>query len=54
MVERLPKGFRAAGVYTGVKRNPTKKDLSLFVSDQPAIAVGVYTQNLVVAAPVTL
>ncbi|TWU25892.1 bifunctional glutamate N-acetyltransferase/amino-acid acetyltransferase ArgJ [Bythopirellula polymerisocia] len=54
MAERLPKGYRAAGVYTGVKRNPTKKDLSLFVTDSPAIAVGVYTQNLVVAAPVKL
>ena len=54
MTEKLPQGYRAAGVYTGVKRNPTKKDLSLFVSDAPATAVGVYTQNLVVAAPVKL
>lgn len=54
MAERLPQGYLAAGVYTGVKRNPTKKDLSLFISDRPATAVGVYTQNLVVAAPVKL
>ena len=26
---RLPQGFRAAGVYSGVKRNDTKLDLSL-------------------------
>lgn len=51
---RLPQGFRAAGVYSGVKRNPSKFDLSLVVSDRPAVGVGVYTQNLVCAAPVTL
>lgn len=52
--ERLPKGFTAAGVYSGVKRNASKKDLSLFVSELPAVAAGVFTQNLVVAAPVRL
>src|ERR1700751_4483796 len=49
---RLPLGFRAAGVYSGVKRNDTKLDLSLVVSDRPAVAAGVYTKNLVYAAPV--
>jgi glutamate N-acetyltransferase/amino-acid N-acetyltransferase len=48
----LPQGFRAGGVYSGVKRNPNKLDLSLVVSDRPAVGVGVYTQNLVTAAPV--
>ncbi|HEX4414745.1 MAG TPA: bifunctional glutamate N-acetyltransferase/amino-acid acetyltransferase ArgJ [Lacipirellulaceae bacterium] len=51
---RLPQGFRAAGVYSGVKRNDTKLDLSLVVSDRPAVAAGVYTKNLVHAAPVTI
>jgi glutamate N-acetyltransferase / amino-acid N-acetyltransferase len=50
----LPQGYRAAGVYSGVKRNTTKLDLSLVVSDRPAVGVGVYTQNLVYAAPVKL
>src|SRR5882757_8544923 len=50
----LPQGFRAAGVYSGVKRNTNKLDLSLVVSDRPAVGVGVYTQNLVCAAPVKL
>jgi glutamate N-acetyltransferase/amino-acid N-acetyltransferase len=50
----LPQGFRAAGVYSGVKRNSSKLDLSLVVSDRPAVGVGVYTQNLVCAAPVKL
>jgi glutamate N-acetyltransferase/amino-acid N-acetyltransferase len=54
MAEQLPKGFRAAGVYTGVKRKTDKLDLSLFVSDVPAVAAGVFTQNLVFAAPVKL
>jgi glutamate N-acetyltransferase/amino-acid N-acetyltransferase len=53
-MHRLPHGFRAAGVYSGVKRDPTKFDLSLVVSDPPAVGVGVYTQNLVYAAPVKL
>ena len=48
----LPQGFRAGGIYSGVKRNPNKLDLSLVVSDRPAVGVGVYTQNLVTAAPV--
>ncbi len=51
---RLPQGFRAAGVYSGVKRNANKLDLSLIVSDRPAVAAGVYTKNLVCAAPVKL
>ncbi len=51
---RLPQGFRAAGVYSGVKRNGTKLDLSLIASDRPAVAAGVYTKNLVYAAPVKI
>ncbi len=54
MPDQLPKGFRAAGVYTGVKRNTSKLDLSLIVSDRPTVAAGVYTQNVVCGAPVTL
>lgn len=54
MSVRLPLGFRAAGVYAGVKRSAARLDLSLIVSDVPAVAVGVYTKNLVCAAPVTL
>jgi glutamate N-acetyltransferase/amino-acid N-acetyltransferase len=54
MSERLPQGFKAAGVYSGVKSDPKKLDLALIVSDRPAAAAGVFTQNLVVAAPVKL
>src|SRR3954466_1756724 len=54
MTIRLPIGFRAAGVYSGVKRNDTKLDLTLIVADRPCVAAGVYTQNLVYAAPVKI
>lgn len=49
----LPVGFRFAGVRCGIKASG-KTDLTLIVSDYPAVAAGVYTQNQVVAAPVTL
>lgn len=48
----LPQGFRLGGVHAGLKRNPTREDISLVVSDLPATAAGVYTTNLVFAAPV--
>jgi glutamate N-acetyltransferase/amino-acid N-acetyltransferase len=54
MTLRLPQGYRAAGVYSGVKRSASKLDLSLIVSDRPAVAAAVYTNNLVYAAPVKL
>lgn len=48
----LPIGFKAAGIYSGVKRNPNKLDLSLVVSELPCAAAGVYTTNQVFGAPV--
>lgn len=50
----IAKGYRFAGVYCGVKRDTSRRDLTLVVSDRAATAAGVYTQNLVVGAPVTL
>jgi glutamate N-acetyltransferase/amino-acid N-acetyltransferase len=50
----LPRGFRFAGVHAGIKRNPQREDVTLIVADQEAVAAGVYTQNLVYAAPVAL
>jgi glutamate N-acetyltransferase/amino-acid N-acetyltransferase len=49
---RLPLGFQAAGVSCGIKSDPSKLDLALFVSDRPATSAGVFTQNQVVGAPV--
>ncbi len=54
MAIRVPKGFRLAGVRCGIKKDPQKWDLTLVISDAPAAAAGVYTQNLVHAAPVAL
>jgi len=49
----LPQGFRYAAVYAGI-RKIEKDDLALIVSDTPAVAAAVFTQNRVVAAPVVL
>lgn len=49
---QIPAGFQLGGFHCGIKRNPNKEDLSLIVCDQATVAAGVYTTNLVVAAPV--
>lgn len=46
-------GFQAAGVAAGLKKNG-QNDLGLIVSQVPATAAGVFTQNRVQAAPVVL
>ena len=48
------KGFKASGIYCGIRKNRTKKDLALIVSDVPASAAAVYTTNLVKGAPLLL
>ena len=48
------KGFKANGVHCGIRKNQTKKDLALIVSDVPATAAAVYTTNLVKGAPLTV
>ena len=45
------RGFKAAGVHCGIRKNQEKKDLALIVSEVPARAAAVYTQNLVKGAP---
>jgi len=54
MAIRVPKGYLLAGVHCRIKRDPQKQDLTLVMSETPASAAGVYTQNLVYAAPVAL
>ena len=49
----LPHGFRFAATACGLKKTGAL-DLAIFSSDLPASAAAVFTQNLVVAAPVTL
>ncbi len=46
-----PKGFKASGVHCGIRKNRTKKDLALILSEKRAAAAAVYTTNLVKGAP---
>ncbi len=47
------KGFKASGMYCGIKENPTgKNDIALVVADVMCNAAGVYTSNKVKGAPV--
>ena len=48
------KGYKAAGVHCGIRKNHSKKDLSLILSEVPASAAAVYTTNLVKGAPLTV
>ncbi len=49
-----PKGFKAAGVHVGIKKNSSKKDMALIFSIKPCSVAGVYTKNKVKGAPVTV
>ena len=49
----FPAGFKAAGMFCGIKRSG-KKDLALIVSDVPAAGAGVFTTNVCCAAPVQI
>jgi glutamate N-acetyltransferase / amino-acid N-acetyltransferase len=50
---KLPLGYRYAATYAGIRKNK-KDDLGLIVSDTPASAAAVFTQNRVQAAPVRI
>ncbi|MFO0904989.1 MAG: bifunctional glutamate N-acetyltransferase/amino-acid acetyltransferase ArgJ [Pirellulales bacterium] len=54
MAIQVPAGFQLAGVYCGIKSDPSRLDFTLIHCPQAATAAGVYTQNLVYAAPVAL
>ena len=45
------KGFTASGVHCGIRKNRTKRDLGLIMSEVRASAAAVYTTNLVKGAP---
>jgi len=53
MEKIICKGFKASGVASGLKKNGGK-DLGLIYSEVPATVAGVFTKNLVQAAPVLL
>lgn len=48
------KGFRAAGIYCGIRKNTSKKDLAMILSDVECTAAAVYTKNKVFGAPITV
>ncbi len=48
------KGFTANGVHCGIRKNRTKRDLALILSEKPASAAAVYTTNLVKGAPLAV
>lgn len=48
------KGFKAAGVYSGIRQNKNKPDLALILSDTECAAASVYTQNKVQGAPIAI
>ena len=48
------KGYKANGIHCGIRKNRTKRDLSLIYSEVPAVAAAVYTNNLVKGAPLTV
>jgi glutamate N-acetyltransferase/amino-acid N-acetyltransferase len=48
----LPSCFRFAGIVSGLRSEPNRRDLGVIVSDTPCAAAGVFTQNRVSAAPV--
>ena len=48
------RGFKANGIHCGIRKNHSKKDLALIVSQVPAAAAAVYTTNLVKGAPLTV
>ena len=48
------KGFRASGIHCGIRKNQTKKDLAMIVSENKCSAAAVYTQNKVYGAPIAV
>ena len=48
------KGFTASGVHCGIRKNRTKRDISLIISECVGTAAAVYTTNLVKGAPLTV
>src|SRR6202040_111334 len=49
----LPRGFRFAATNCGLRKAPNL-DLGMVIGDEEVAAAGVFTQNLVQAAPVVL
>ena len=48
-----PIGFKASGLYCGIKKSK-KKDLALIYSEKPCLAAGVFTTNKIQASCVVI
>lgn len=49
-----PKGFKASGIHAGIRKNKSKLDLALIVSDVMADSAAIHTTNKVIGAPNTV
>ena len=49
-----PKGFTANGIHCGIRKNKTKRDLSLIYSEKRATVACVYSSNLVKGSPIAV
>ncbi len=49
-----PKGFKAAGIHSGIRKNKTKRDLGLIFCETKCTAAAVYTTNLVQSSPIAI
>ncbi len=48
------RGFKAAGVHCGIRKNKSKRDLALIYCETKCTAAAVYTTNLVQSSPITV
>ncbi len=48
------KGFSANGIHCGIRKNRTKRDIALIISEKKAAVAATYTTNLVKGAPLTV
>ena len=49
-----PVGFRSGAVHSGIKSEPEALDLLVLATDEPASVAGLFTTNLLTAAPVLI
>lgn len=49
-----PKGFKASGIHAGIRKNKSKLDLALILSDVMADSAAIHTTNKVIGAPNTV
>ena len=48
------KGFKAAGIHCGIRKNKSKYDLAMIAADKSCAAAAVYTTNKVKGAPIAV